>query len=48
MVDNITTVSPKSKLGTRTGPLNEQDIVRLNQDDFSDVPGLSLLVWPSK
>ena len=23
-------------------------LVTFNQDDFSDVPGLSLLVWPSK
>src|ERR1700675_4255402 len=30
MVDKITTV-PKSKLGTRIGRLNDQDIVRLNQ-----------------
>ena len=30
MVDKITTV-PKSKLGTRIGRLDDQDIVRLNQ-----------------
>jgi mRNA interferase MazF len=37
MVDKITTV-PKSKLGKRIGWLDEQDIVRLNQEKLSRVP----------
>ncbi len=33
MVDKITTV-PKSKVGTRVGRLDDEDIVRLNQADL--------------